>query len=202
MPVLTETELESLEGLTKLSSRHEQARDLFLMQIYTGLRLGDLFNLKPANVDYNNQIISLNMIKTGEYVQIPISKTLEILLKKYNVLPPKISSQNHNYRIKEVCKIAGIDSPTLQIKFIGNNRIEEVFPKYQLISSHTARRTCITLLLKMKVLPEMVMQITGHSSRKSFQKYVKISQPEAVIAVKNAWDTKQSKYLIKTDEIT
>jgi len=101
---------------------------------------------------------------------------------------PLISEQKYNEYIKELCRHAKIDEPVKVVKQIGNKRIEEIKPKYELITSHTARRTFITLTLKKGILPETVMQISGHKDRKSFQKYVLISQKQAVNEVRDIWD--------------
>lgn len=60
----------------------------------------------------------------------------------------------------------------------------DIKPKYELISSHTARRTFITRLIQRGVSPSEIMQITGHSSRDVFDKYIRIANVEAVSNVK------------------
>jgi site-specific recombinase XerD len=51
-----------------------------------------------------------------------------------------------------------------------------------------ARNTFFTYLIRKGVVPEMVMQITGHKSRAAFERYVKIAKAEAQHAVQQAWD--------------
>ena len=99
---------------------------------------------------------------------------------------PKYSPQKYNEAIKDLAKIAKIDKPTQTIKFIGNERVEETKPRYLLISSHTARRTFITNLIFKKVAPEIIMKITGHKTRKSFEKYIRITECDAIDKVREA----------------
>lgn len=99
-----------------------------------------------------------------------------------------MSNQKYNDYLKELCEEAGINREVQIVKKIGKRRIFEKYKKYELISSHTGRRSFITLSLKKGLLPEQVMKITGHKKRSTFHKYVKITQDESVEAVGRAWD--------------
>lgn len=185
---LNRFELDLLQNLSGLTPKLQRLQDLFLVQIYTGLRFSDLFNLKPENVNLPERKITLYTVKTQKPISIPLAPRLQMILEKYNCSLPKISSQKFNEGIKELCKLAGINEMMPSTYFIGSERIDELRPKYEVISSHTARRTFITLSLKKGVLPEMVMKVSGHTSRKSFQKYVRITDEEALDEVRKAWE--------------
>lgn len=185
---LTQEELESIENYKPTTVKLERVKDVFLVQIYSGLRFSDLDNLKPSNINYKERILTLNTVKTQENLIIPMTTKLQTILKKYHEKLPVISAQKYNDFLKELCKFAGIVTPIQVTKFIGNERFEDTKPKYELVSSHTARRTFITLTLKKGILPEMVMKVSGHKSRKSFQRYVRITQEEAVKQVQKAWE--------------
>ncbi len=163
-------------------------KDLFLIQCSTGLRVSDLLNLKKENIDKVNNEILLTTIKTSELIRIPITNKIIPIFEKYNYELPKISDVKYNKYLKELCKSAGIETPTLITSWNAGSRIDEIKPKYQLITSHTARRTFITRLLRKGLLPEQIMKITGHRNRRSFDEYVKITQSEAIDAVRNALD--------------
>ena len=182
-------EIKKLEKIKLASKKLNQIRDMFLIQIYTCLRYSDLNNLKPENILMNEGIIKIYQLKTADPTKIPISEKLKKILKNYAGFKlPKYSNQKYNDYIKELCKLAGIDTKVEITKYYGKKRINETYEKWQLISSHTARRTNITISLKKGVLPEMVMQISGHKNRTAFQKYVKIAQTEAVNAMRKVWD--------------
>jgi len=99
-----------------------------------------------------------------------------------------IAKKIYNEHIKNICKIAEIETPIQTVHYVGNKRIEEKKLKWELVSSHTARRTFITLSLKRGVMPEMVAAISSHRSRKSFQRYVKVTSEESVKAVGQVWE--------------
>lgn len=187
--VLTLTELEQVENLENVPPELQAIKDIFLIQIYTGLRNSDLNNLKKENINLRERRITIYTIKTQDATVIPISKKLYHILEKYNRDIPKMSSQWYNRGLKKLCKLAGIDTRVQLTHYIGNVRKDMIKPKYELVSSHTARRTFITLSLKKGVLPEMVMKVSGHKDRLSFQSYVRISQEEAVDTLRDAWDS-------------
>ena len=76
----------------------------------------------------------------------------------------------------------------MKTTFIGKERIEEVIPKYNRISTHTARRTFITISLDKGMRPEIVMSITGHKSYSSFKKYIKLSNYSRQEAMMKTWN--------------
>ncbi len=187
--VIDEEELQKLEYFKSEDKILMEVKHLFLLQIYTGLRVSDLMRLKPENFNLKEKLISIMTKKTADFVTIPLHRKTESILSNYpNLQLPKVKLKWYNEKIREVCKIAKIDKPIIITKFYGKRRKEETHPKYELISSHTARRTFITLSLKKGLLPEYIMKITGHRSRASFQKYVRIVQEEAINEVRRAWD--------------
>lgn len=101
---------------------------------------------------------------------------------------PIISGQKFNVYIKECCKIAGINTPTTISRFSGQKRIDKTVPKYELITSHTARKTFVTnsLILGMKEM--VVRNITGHKKESSFKRYVKIAEDFKQQEMQDTWD--------------
>lgn len=191
---LTEDELADLENLPEMVEKQKEFTQrlrnlhaLFLVQIYTGLRYSDLANIKKENIDFKNEIIRIKTLKTQDDVMIPITNKLKKLLEQHTTLP-KYSNQKYNDGVKELCKLAGIDTPVQTTKYLGTKRVDETRPKYELVSSHTARRTFITISLKKGILPEKVMKISGHKSRKTFDKYVRITEEEAIRSMRDAWN--------------
>ena len=68
-----------------------------------------------------------------------------------------------------------IDEPTLIINFKGGERIEDIVPKFEVLTSHVARKTFITNALEKGMKAEVVMEISGHKDYKIFKRYVKIA---------------------------
>lgn len=81
-------------------------------------------------------------------------------------------------KTQEVAQLAGLDEPIHQEKTKGGKKYTETSPKYQLIASHTARRSFATNAYKAKVRPMELMMITGHTTEKNFLKYIRIEGEE------------------------
>ena len=96
-------------------------------------------------------------------------------IPNYPYLFPKVHNQDFNEIIKDVCKKVGMTSIIKKVKTKKNKIIEEVIPKYKLISSHTGRRTFITLSLNDNIRPDIVMKTTGHKKFETMKRYTKIT---------------------------
>ncbi|MDB4443251.1 site-specific integrase [Saprospiraceae bacterium] len=170
--------------------RLAQVRDTFCLGCFTGLRFSDLENLKPKDIR-NNKII-INTFKTRETLQIPLNRFAKEIIAKYSDEPKFlhiISNQKMNVYLKEVCKMAKINTPITLTKYRGVERIEITQPKHKFISTHTARRTFVTLSLEKGMRPEIVMKITGHKAYKTFKKYIKITDKVKGSEMKRVWDS-------------
>ena len=155
--------------------RLERIRDLFCFACFTGQRWGDITTIDINDI-IGKDIWKLTAEKTSHETEIDLigfhTPALDIL-KKYSYELPKISSQKFNAKIKEVGKEAGIDAPVKIERFVGSKKIIIEKPKYQFMSSHMGRRTCVSILLNdygMSVT--YVMSITGHTSVATLEKYI------------------------------
>src|SRR5690606_40107687 len=118
--------------------------------------------------------------KTNYRVVIPIKPIVFDILTKYNFLLPSTYEQKVNKYIKVVAQMCGIDS-LIEIKEnVGSKVTSKFIPKYQLIMTHTARRTGATLLYKFGVPTLDIMKITGHKTEKNLLNYIKINVEENV----------------------
>lgn len=189
---LTNEELAKLHRLNLSSQpRLERVRDLFLVGCHTGLRFSDFINIKPENLKTINgrDVISIVTKKTGRKVSIPIKEVVQSLLNKYDgQLPNNISNQKMNQYLKEIGELAGLDEQVLLAKFQGRRREETTYRKFELITTHTARRSFATNAFKAGVPVKLIMQITGHKTEKEFYKYIKLnSEEQAVLMAENSF---------------
>jgi hypothetical protein len=83
---------------------------------------------------------------------------------------PELSEQKINKNIKLACKQAGIDSQTEIFRTAQNKRIRIAGPKYEFISTHTGRKTFITISLQF-MSPQSVMQLAGIDSYATLKHY-------------------------------
>lgn len=154
----------------------ERVRDVFCFQCFTSLRYSDVSNLKHE--DIADGLIRVVTEKTGDTISINLNKYSAAILEKYKNEEkplPVVSNQKMNKWIKEICFIAGIDQPMTTVYYKGAERIEETHPKYELIGTHTGRRTFICNALTMGISPATVMEWTGHSDYKAMRPYIKIA---------------------------
>jgi integrase len=176
---LTKDELMKLYDFPFESKRLEYVRDFYCFGCFTGLRFSDIKQLKISNVFDDYIKLNIQKSKTIDHI-IPLNKFAKAILNKYIETLyeplPTISGQKFNQYIKECCKIIGINTPTNITRYIGNRRIDKVLPKYELITSHTARKTFVTNSLVLGMKEMVVKNITGHKDDKSFRKYVEIAE--------------------------
>lgn len=187
---LTESELLAVYNLEGLSKSLSMVRDAFCLGCFTGLRFSDLSELRSANLKQN--FIELKSKKTRDFLRIPLNDYAKEILKKHEGNPPiMISNQKMNDYIKDIGMQAGIDSPVILTKYQGATKIEKSEPKYKFLSSHSARRTFVTLSLEKGMRPEVVMSITGHKDYATFKKYIKLTENVKLAEMNNAWNLRK-----------
>ena len=79
-----------------------------------------------------------------------------------------------NKNLHELCKLAGFNQPTRVIIYQGCNRIDEIKPKYEVIGTHTGRRSFICNAISMGIPLQVVMKWTGHSDYKAMKPYIDV----------------------------
>ncbi|MBQ9386730.1 MAG: tyrosine-type recombinase/integrase [Bacteroidaceae bacterium] len=185
---LTREEVERFEkvDLTKKEDGKnlELARDIFLVGVWTAQRVSDYNNLKPENikvVDNNGTpmtYISIHQQKTGRLVEIPCNAKVREILNKYPKGLPHLSDQKINKYIKDIGKMAGIDEVVEVKGSRGGQVIKEYYKKYDLICTHTARRTGATLMYLDGIAIYDIMKVTGHKSVTTLEKYIRADKLE------------------------
>lgn len=168
----------------------ERVRDLFIVGCYTGLRFSDFTSLMPENI--KDDFIQIRTKKTNQTVVIPYHHCVKIILSKYkdislNSLPKALSNQKMNEYLKLIGELAGINENIIVIKMKGVIRTEVICKKYELLTTHTARRSFATNLYKQGYPTMNIMKITGHTTEKSFSKYIKVNQEEAALMLDAHW---------------
>lgn len=184
---LNEEELQKIKDLD-LSEQPtlDRVRDWFLLLSWTGSRFSDIEKIDPANI--KNNMITYRQQKTNKKVVIPVHNVVNEILQKYNYQMPKaISLQNFNVYIRQVCKLAGIDGNESMTRTVGGKLVTETKPKYELVSSHTCRRSFCTNMYRRGFDTLMIRSISGHKTDKSFLKYIKVSEDEHAEMMAQKW---------------
>ena len=170
---LTETELEQIEETEFKRDALINAKRWLLLGAMIGQRGNDLLNLNENNITHRRdlQLIELTQQKGNKNVVIPFSPQMETLLQ-YG-FPYKISIQKFNKHLKDICKIAKIDTVTEGYKYVTEvkRRVLGKYPKHELITSHDLRRTFASNNYGQMPTP-LIMSITGHSTEKTFLNYI------------------------------
>jgi integrase len=151
------------------------ARDWFIIASFTGLRVSDIQLLEDKHI--SNGMIQLVSEKTDTRVVLPMRPEIKAILKKWKGLPPKISDQELNRSIKQVCELCKINDPVVYFLTKGGKRKDYYLKKYELVSNHTARRSFITNLLNAGVPDNQVMQLAGIKKHSTLLRYKK-TKPE------------------------
>ena len=87
---------------------------------------------------------------------------------------PVISKVKMNARLKILGQVCGIDEPIRIVYFQGNERIEQVMPKWALLTTHCGRRTFVVTALQLGIPSEVIMKWTGHADMKAMKPYMAI----------------------------
>ncbi len=182
---LSESELAKIYNL-KLSDDEEleEIRDIFIVGCYTGLRYSDLSTLSPEHIDVANETISLKQRKVHKAVIIPMIDYVPEILKKYNYDLPKIPSYKFNERLKELGKKAKLKQKVEIVRKKGNFRVKVVHEKWEMMSSHTCRRSFCTNMYLSGFPAEELMRISGHKSPAAFMRYIKVDNMQAANRLK------------------
>ncbi len=178
---LTREEIAALAGLDLKGNRAmEKVRDVFLVGCYTGQRFSDYSSMCIDEIETidieGTEFKALRKVqrKTGRTVVIPIlDDGLLDIIQRWGGRLPKVSISDLNVRIKTLCRMAGVKGEiSIPCSRAGSSsRIKK--QKYELVSSHTARRSYITnLYMEGRLSTEQIRSISGHSSEDSFKRYL------------------------------
>ena len=197
---LTEDELQALFEM-ELEGLESDVRDVFLAGCYTSQRFSDYHRINESNFSVHDgiNIITLTQEKTGTEVSIPIlNDNLLVILRRHDLNLPNIENSTLNEVIKVIMKRLSETVPSLRKemvtkltlkqkamedegrkKFKRNINGDIVIPRYDLVTTHTARRTGITLMYLSRMLDtHEMMSISGHKTESVFNDYIKLSGVE------------------------
>jgi site-specific recombinase XerD len=193
---LNESELSEMYSLD-LSSvpKLERVRDRFIVAANTGLRFDDVNKVKSSAI--KGGMITITQGKTGNPVVIPVHPHVSEILAKYGGELPEISNQKFNEYIREVAQMV----PSLQADSgyskKGNMKVVENFKRWELVSSHTARRSFATNQHRKGMSSIIVMAITGHRTERSFLKYIRYTPEDSAIIMKQYWERENQLKAVK-----
>ena len=165
----------------------EKVKDVFVFQCLTGLRFGELALINKHNI--KNEVLYLKEDKdvTKDIREIPLFEISNYILKKYDYKLPLITNQKHNDFIKDIFEDAGFNTIVEYTRTKNKERttVEKAFKDR--VSTHTARRTFITIMKKKGIADKTIMSMTGHRDLKTFNTYYKVDNIARKDAIKEAF---------------
>lgn len=155
----------------------ELVKNRFLIGAFSGLRVSDFSRLGEMNI-IGDRIV-LRTKKTDTQIVVPIHPVIRDILKSGFDLSLTISDQKMNSYIKILAKMAKIDGKVVIREHRGGAVHELCTEKYNLVSTHTARRSFATNLLKAKDVPlAAISKALGHSKITTTMRYLRVGVEE------------------------
>ena len=192
---LSEEEVSRMYAL-ELKGLEEKARDVFVLQCWTGQRFSDMQLLNGGTVkDFNNgKILEIVQKKRTHKVSIPLFPIALEILEKYNFQVPKVRENTMLKYIKEAGQKAGIIGKHIVTEDRGGKVTNSIKQRWELIGTHTARRSYISNMLKRGYDSHLLMKITGHTTEEAFKRYIKVrSEDVASFILKTEADRAKNK---------
>ena len=179
--------LNELTAIWQLDLTHEptkeRARDLFLIGCFTGLRVSDYNNLKLSAIKEINgvKMLVVKTQKTKKTVAIPMHPIVDAILTKYDGIPARMFDQKINQNIKEVARLVGINESIETTATISGLEVVRKHLKFELVTTHTARRSFCTNAYLTGMDSLDIMAISGHTTEKNFLKYIKVTPEQRAV---------------------
>lgn len=193
---LTRDELRRLEEYEFREKQYQTAKDVFLFCCYTGLRTSDVLRLRRADCFSDHIVVTTQ--KTNHSLVIPLNDKARALLDKYEgckanrrqktlgIVSPALPATDRkalNRSLHTMMQMVGIDTPLRHTYYIGQTRHDEEVPKYELITTHTARHTFIVTAISLGISPVVIMQWTGHKNYEAMRPYIAIASDTSTQAM-------------------
>jgi integrase len=170
---LTEDELIQMMGVPATGIK-EKAKDLFVFMALTGMRISDVKRFHPNWI--SKEFIEYSAEKTMSKAHVPLLETVKGILEKYGNKPPEVCEQYFNREIKKFCFDCGLDRPVVIRDRQGRRMIEKVYALHEVVSSHTGRKTFVSIMLARGVPIQDVMNMSGHQDYRSMKPYIQVDR--------------------------
>lgn len=152
----------------------EIAKDLFVFLAVTGMRISDVKRFNPQWV--TKEFIEYSAEKTMSKAYVPLLETAKGILEKYDNHPPRMNEQYFNRTIKKVFFDAGLDRAVVLRDRQGRRMVEHVHALHEIVSSHTGRKTFVSMMLARGVPIQDVMNMSGHQDYRSMKPYIQVDR--------------------------
>ncbi len=165
-----------------IKTKEKYLRDLFFIAFYTGMRLGELVNMKLSWIDLDNSQITVHcsdgfITKSKKERIIPMNHSLANFFR--NRLPKVLSTKNEDYVFTRVAGIK-LNEDFVSKKFKEAVRIAQLDDK---IHFHSLRHSFASLLVQRGISLYVVKELLGHEDLTTTQIYSHLQQQNLKDAV-------------------
>lgn len=155
---LTPAEIELIEKYQPKNKHEKAVKAQFLCEYYCGARSSDIQQMTEANI-VDGYIVYVSQ-KTRVETSVPLHKNF---LKYFRQRGKEYSRPSYNRIIKRICQAVGINDP-IKLYYHGKTQVR---PKYELVGSHTARRSFATALAKRNVPLSTISKLMNHNGNET-----------------------------------
>ncbi|WP_369769250.1 tyrosine-type recombinase/integrase [Flavobacterium sp. WC2416] len=175
---LTIEDLNKIMGHTFKTKSLERVRDVFVFACVTGMRFGELSLISKSNVTETHIVLKEEKGVFKEPRNIPLTTLSKYILAKYDYQLPLIANQKQNKYLKDAFQemefLKKIEKATNRGREV--ERTEDFF--YNRITTHTARRTFITMMKRKGVSDKLIAKATGHKDMATLNKYYQVDDEQ------------------------
>jgi integrase len=166
----------------------ERVRDVFVFACVTGMRFGELSLISKSNVTESNIILKEEKGVFKEPRNIPLTTLSKFILTKYDYKLPLIANQKQNEYLKKAFQemkfLNKIEKTTNRGREV--ERSEDFF--YNRITTHTARRTFITMMKRKGISDKLIARATGHKDMATLNKYYQVDDDQTKEAMDDVFN--------------
>lgn len=174
---LTPDDAKSL--LRQLSSTSPLWHDITLFALHTGLRAGELFNLRPCHFDQRHSVVHILDTKTNSNRSVPLNNAaLYAVEQRKKAKGEYIFTDQKGQQIKYATRTfrRAVDACELN-KLTSDRRQKVVF--------HTLRHTFASWMVQHGIPLAVVGQLLGHRTLQMTMRYAHLAPAQGVAAVKS-----------------
>lgn len=180
---LSPTEADLL--LTALHNKNELWYDITLFALHTGMRAGEIFSLKPANVNLEQRAVILFETKNNLTRIIPLNDTAFAIVFKYYQ-----KHMQYLFSEKQILQVSKIFRETLKNTPLNRN----INDRRNKVVFHTLRHTFASWLVQKGVPLLVVGNLLGHKDLKMTMRYAHLAPNQNRYAVTLLTNT-QNEYI-------
>lgn len=170
--VLTKAELDRIIQIETENPSIEFAKLFMVVNCWIGLRSSDLLNL-IKNYEIKSNKVRFFQQKTSALQTIQIPDNVLLMIRRLKELyKPNITRDYINKYLRKVGKLAEMNDIETSQRFVGNKSEIVNEKRCKLLTTHVGRRTFATRAMELRKPIHVIMELTGHKTLESFQKYI------------------------------